>query len=64
MQKTDSSIQTQGPVDNTSFVMNVFRGHLDPRQVFPFPHPLNEEQRETLKLLVNPVTKFFEVRED
>lgn len=42
--------------------MNVFRGHLETRQVFPFPNPLNEEQRETLKMLVNPVSKFFEVR--
>ncbi|KAJ8926911.1 hypothetical protein NQ314_020763 [Rhamnusium bicolor] len=30
------------------------------RQVFPFPNVLNEEQRETLQMLVDPCSKFFE----
>lgn len=41
--------------------MNIFRGQIEPRQVFPFPDALNEEQKDTLKMLVDPVQKFFEV---
>ena len=29
-------------------------------KVFPFPDPLNEEQRETLTMLVEPVEKYFQ----
>lgn len=44
-----------------SFTMNLFRGHLETSQVFPYPNVLNEEQTETLTSLVDPVTKFFKV---
>ncbi|CAH0561926.1 unnamed protein product [Brassicogethes aeneus] len=48
------------PTEDYSFVMNIFRGQLEGRQVFPYPNVLNEEQRETLQMLVDPVSKFFE----
>lgn len=41
--------------------MNIFRGQIEGRQVFPYPNVLSEEQRETLQMLVDPVQKFFEV---
>lgn len=44
-----------------SFTMNLFRGHLETSQVFPYPSVLNEEQTEILTSLVDPVTKFFKV---
>lgn len=44
-----------------SFTMNLFRGHLETSQVFPYPDVLNDEQTETLTSLVDPVTKFFKV---
>lgn len=47
--------------EDLSFVMNIFRGQLQSRQLFPYPNVLNEEQRETLQMLVDPVSKFFEV---
>ncbi|XP_060537104.1 very long-chain specific acyl-CoA dehydrogenase, mitochondrial [Cylas formicarius] len=47
------------PEENSSFVMNIFRGQVDGREVFPFPDVLTEEQRDTLQMLVDPVTKFF-----
>lgn len=46
--------------ENSSFVTNIFRGQIEPKQVFPYPSVLNEEQRETLQMLVDPTTKFFE----
>lgn len=49
------------PEENFSFVMNVFRGQIESKQIFPYPTVLNEEQRETLQMLVDPVSKFFEV---
>merc|ERR1719434_298493 len=33
-------------VTSNSFVQNVFRGMIEPTQVFPFPVALDEEQRE------------------
>ncbi|XP_017892033.1 very long-chain specific acyl-CoA dehydrogenase, mitochondrial [Ceratina calcarata] len=48
------------PKETQSFVMNLFRGHLQTNQVFPFPKTLNEEQVDTLKLLIDPMDKFFE----
>lgn len=45
--------------ENLSFVMNIFRGQVEARQVFPYPNVLNEEQRETLQMLVDPTAKFF-----
>ncbi|XP_057656390.1 very long-chain specific acyl-CoA dehydrogenase, mitochondrial [Diorhabda carinulata] len=46
--------------ENSSFVMNIFRGQIEPKQIFPYPNVLNEEQRETLQMLVDPTIKFFE----
>ncbi|XP_076395518.1 acyl-CoA dehydrogenase very long chain isoform X2 [Megachile rotundata] len=40
--------------------MNIFRGQLQTSQVFPFPESLTEEQIDTLKMLVDPIEKFFE----
>ncbi|ENN74123.1 hypothetical protein HUJ04_012775 [Dendroctonus ponderosae] len=45
--------------ENLSFVMNLFKGQVEHRQVFPYPSALNEEQRETLQMLVDPTEKFF-----
>merc|ERR1719295_1749442 len=40
-------------VNSNSFVQNVFRGLIEPTQVFPFPVALDEEQRENLEMLVS-----------
>lgn len=44
-----------------SFVKNIFLGQLETTQTFPFPDVLNEEQLDTLKLIIDPIEKFFEV---
>lgn len=49
-----------GTKESQSFVMNMFRGQLQTSQVFPFPESLTEEQIDTLKMLVDPIEKFFE----
>ncbi|KAK7863158.1 hypothetical protein R5R35_012772 [Gryllus longicercus] len=46
--------------ENMSFTMNLFRGVAETSQVFPYPDVLTEEQKETLTMLVDPTTKFFE----
>ncbi|XP_075213409.1 acyl-CoA dehydrogenase very long chain [Lycorma delicatula] len=56
-QKPDKSKE---PKESQSFTMNLFRGQLQTNQVFPFPEVLSEEQTDTLKMLVDPVSKFFE----
>ncbi|XP_050585646.1 very long-chain specific acyl-CoA dehydrogenase, mitochondrial [Bombus affinis] len=43
-----------------SFVKNIFLGQLETTQMFPFPDVLNEEQLDTLKLIIDPIEKFFE----
>lgn len=46
---------------NKSFMTNIFRGEVETSQVFPFPYNLTEEQKETVAMVVDPVTKFFTV---
>jgi hypothetical protein len=60
VQNTEKNPAAQ--TENHSFVMHLFRGQLESRQVFPYPDVLTDEQRDTLKMLVDPVSKFFEVR--
>lgn len=48
--------------ESQSFTMNLFRGQLQLNQVCPFPEPMNQEQTETIKMLVDPVEKFYEVK--
>ncbi|XP_060814424.1 very long-chain specific acyl-CoA dehydrogenase, mitochondrial [Bombus pascuorum] len=43
-----------------SFVKNIFLGQIETTQIFPFPDVLNEEQLDTLKLIIDPIEKFFE----
>jgi very long chain acyl-CoA dehydrogenase len=47
-----------------SFVLNLFRGQFYPNEVFPYPNVLNEEQRENVKMLIDPIWKFFEEKND
>ncbi|XP_017794358.1 PREDICTED: very long-chain specific acyl-CoA dehydrogenase, mitochondrial isoform X2 [Habropoda laboriosa] len=52
--------KSAAPKETQSFVMNLFRGQLQTSQVFPFPEVLNEDQIDTLKLMIDPMEKFFE----
>ncbi|XP_068626379.1 very long-chain specific acyl-CoA dehydrogenase, mitochondrial [Battus philenor] len=52
--------EPKGARQSASFTLNLFRGQIETAQVFPFPEPLTEEQRQTLSELVPPVEKFFE----
>merc|ERR1719192_1835575 len=47
-------------VTSNSFVQNVFRGMIEPTQVFPFPVALDEEQRENLEMLVHIAERLLE----
>ncbi|KAF5271999.1 hypothetical protein FQR65_LT04980 [Abscondita terminalis] len=51
---------TSANSENLSFTINLFRGQLEPREVFPFPNPLNDDQKDTVRMLVDPVAKFFD----
>uniref|UniRef100_A0A4W5QBT8 Very long-chain specific acyl-CoA dehydrogenase, mitochondrial n=1 Tax=Hucho hucho TaxID=62062 RepID=A0A4W5QBT8_9TELE len=46
--------------ESQSFAINMFKGQINPSQVFPFPSVMNEEQTQFLQELVPPVSKFFE----
>ncbi|XP_045453910.1 very long-chain specific acyl-CoA dehydrogenase, mitochondrial [Melitaea cinxia] len=50
----------RGARQSASFTLNLFRGQFEPSQVFPFPEPMTDEQRQTLTELVPPVEKFFQ----
>ncbi|PFX29348.1 Acyl-CoA dehydrogenase family member 9, mitochondrial [Stylophora pistillata] len=43
----------------STFAKDLFLGRCNKEEVFPYPDPLNEEQRETLNMLVEPVEKYF-----
>lgn len=59
--KTDDAKPTTAKTqESKSFAMNIFRGIVKTDQVFPFPEVLNDEQKDTLKMLVDPTAKFFE----
>ncbi|XP_038207818.1 very long-chain specific acyl-CoA dehydrogenase, mitochondrial [Zerene cesonia] len=55
-----ATAQQRGARQSASFTLNLFRGQLEPAQVFPFPEPLTDEQKQTLAELVPPVEKFFQ----
>ncbi|UJR36023.1 hypothetical protein I4U23_028762 [Adineta vaga] len=57
--KSKKELQT-----STSFVMNLFRGQFYPNEIFPYPNVLNEEQRENVKMFIDPLWKFFEEKND
>lgn len=53
--------QSKAPVPNYSFMANIFRGDVESSQVFPYPYNLTDEQQETVAMVIDPVTRFFEV---
>ncbi|KZC13622.1 Very long-chain specific acyl-CoA dehydrogenase, mitochondrial [Dufourea novaeangliae] len=57
---TEKAEKSAAARESHSFTMNSFRGQLQTNQVFPFPETLTEEQLDTLKLLVDPIEKFYE----
>ncbi|XP_054268375.1 very long-chain specific acyl-CoA dehydrogenase, mitochondrial [Macrosteles quadrilineatus] len=60
----DKEPEKKAAKESQSFVMNLFRGTLQASQVFPYPEVLTEEQHDTLKMLVDPVSKFFDEQND
>lgn len=59
--KKESKLEKAGPKESQSFALNLFKGTLQGSQVFPYPEVLNEEQTETVKSLLDPLSKFFTV---
>lgn len=54
--------KNKGPAkESTSFAMNLFRGVLEPKQVFPYPDVLTDDQKALVQELLPPVTKVFRV---
>ena len=49
---------------SSSYVMNLFRGQFYPNEVFPYPNVLNDEQKDNVKMLIDPIWKFFEEKND
>ncbi|XP_019528393.3 very long-chain specific acyl-CoA dehydrogenase, mitochondrial [Aedes albopictus] len=47
------------PKPNQSFMMNIFGGKLQTSQLFPYPEPLNVEQKEYIQAFIDPVNRFF-----
>lgn len=43
---------------------NLFRGEIQPAQIFPYPNALDDAQVEHVGLFVDPVTKFFTEQND
>lgn len=49
------------PKETQSFVLSSFRGQLQTSQVFPYPHALNDEEKETIAALSEPLYHFNRV---
>ncbi|KAG7199648.1 hypothetical protein KM043_014241 [Ampulex compressa] len=43
----------------TSFVRNLYCGRIELDQIFPFPEPLTDDQLDTVKMLLDPLEKFY-----
>lgn len=41
--------------------MNLYRGQLEAREVFPYPNALNADQKDTAQMLIDPIEKYFTV---
>ncbi|CAF0754990.1 unnamed protein product [Rotaria sordida] len=52
------------PRTSNSFVLNLYRGQFQPDELFPYPNVLNEEQKDNVKMLIDPIWKFFEEKND
>merc|ERR1711962_1788114 len=63
-QKIKEKAMQKKAVTSNSFVQNVFRGMIEPTQVFPFPVALDEEQRENLEMLVPIAERVMEEQND
>lgn len=60
VEQQETSHKTTAPPDSKSFVMNLFRGRVVLDQAFPYPMNLSEDRRETLKMVIEPTTKYLE----
>jgi len=64
-QKDEIKPQNQKPANTTnSFVQNIFRGVVDTTQVLPYPDVLNDEQKDTLAMLVPLAERVLSERND
>lgn len=57
---TYASSQSSQKPESKSFAMGIFKGQICSDEVFPYPEVLNEEQLDTLNMLVDPTRKFME----
>ncbi|PIK52677.1 putative very long-chain specific acyl-CoA dehydrogenase, mitochondrial [Apostichopus japonicus] len=62
--ETKATPEKQNNGESKSFAMGLFRGQINPEQVFPYPEVMSEEQRQNLEMLVEPTHKFFQVVND
>jgi len=51
-QKKKEKQMAKKAVHSKSFAQNLFRGMIEPEQAFPYPQVLNDDQFETLQMLV------------
>ena len=51
-QKKKEKAMQKKAVHSKSFAQNIFRGMVETEQVFPYPDPMDEEQKENLAMLV------------
>lgn len=62
-QRLSGKVEKKAKISD-SFVLNLFRGQFHSNDIFPYPNVLNEEQRENVKMLIDPIWKFFEEKND
>uniref|UniRef100_A0A1Q3F0Y5 Very long-chain specific acyl-CoA dehydrogenase, mitochondrial n=1 Tax=Culex tarsalis TaxID=7177 RepID=A0A1Q3F0Y5_CULTA len=57
---TQKRYNSTADTPNLSFMANLFRGEIQPVQVFPYPEAADAEQKEFIRSLREPVDRFFE----
>lgn len=57
-------LQPRKHAESTSFVMNMFAGNANFEQIFPYADVLDDDQRETLNMVIKPAERFWEESHD
>lgn len=57
--QTQARYRSGIPKADQSFARRLFYGDIEDKQIFPYPTALDEDARETLQMLVDPVQRFF-----
>ncbi len=52
------------PAEIKSYTRALFFGHVNAKQAFPYPDVMDQEAKETVRSLIEPISRFFDEKVD